>query len=458
MQKCYISFVFHFVSAILLQQKVGTERNDLVYALLPAEWTHNVREEEVAAFQSSISQELVRKHITVQERSLVATILWEVDLATALAPEKANRLYRQNSLTADVLVVPSICKLENDFFLILRQISCEGKTVKCSIRKTRLPNQFSSLACELVSEQFSLSPSTSHEKEAVPHKTSELRNLCLTIKSNVFFPKLWERTQILEGKSDLLAQAGAEHYYAWMLQLTAIATSPPEGMVFIPGGWVPVKTANSGGRTWVEPFFCNVQKVTVKQYQQYLRTSSLGTVEQNRFKSITDIGSMNPMLPVTGISWLGANAYANYQGEQLPSYAQWLRAITYLDEFIQLKQASYPSPPETSGNIKNSTDSNIDSLKESRILNCFKSMWGGDREWTSSWDGIYQVARGRVLTEPEDGFVKIICGGISGSVSNLTDSRIKTTAKPGESFSDVGFRCIRPFFRHGFREDSANNP
>ncbi|MBT4519135.1 MAG: SUMF1/EgtB/PvdO family nonheme iron enzyme [Halieaceae bacterium] len=139
----------------------------------------------------------------------------------------------------------------------------------------------------------------------------------------------------------------------------------PEGMVYIPGGeFLPAITGEGLTSYVLSPYYIDKYEVTNKQFKQFVdaqgyknprywqdttfindgRTLSL---EQALTLMVDQTGRNAPAsweladypegsddLPVTGISWYEAQAYANYKGNTLPPLYHWAKAAFPVDEVV----------------------------------------------------------------------------------------------------------------------------
>jgi iron(II)-dependent oxidoreductase len=443
----------------------GAAAGDPGYTIAPIGQAPGVAQEEAEAFYQEIVRECgAMQGVRVVERKLLKVVLDERDLALAENPKKVNRAYASSAagLSAEWVLVPAITKVEADFLLSLRLISVrEGSLQACAVRKTRLTSKFGEQAKALAGEVLAKPMATLPDggKPVLPASAVEdARAQCRAIGAPKLFPAFWERCERLREKTDSPVAAELVDYYAALIRLCAWASHPPEAMSFVPGGWVNVGTSAGQRRLWVEPFFMDRHEVTAGEYSafvQHVREKETGPA---RLRALTPITAGNAAfdgaaLPVTGVSWDAANAFASWQGKRLPTLLQWLRAACGDDGRI------YPCGPADSlkrCNLKGPEDGYAvlaPAAEPGQDVGPFGllGLTGNVREWTASWFALDAYARTETDApqEPQAGTMKIVKGG--GWRTNAPTATCALTEKyrPAEALDDVGFRCVVPFFRGG---------
>ena len=134
-------------------------------------------------------------------------------------------------------------------------------------------------------------------------------------------------------------------------------------------------------------------------------------------------------LPVTGITWYEANAYALWSGKQLPDWQQWWRAAVDTGNRIFPWGNDVTTIPERA-NFGSVAASNVGSfLFGISPFGCF-DMAGNVNEWLRDSNGIENLARTS-----------------GGSWQNPSYMFEPTHAQPFQrdySSADIGFRCVKP--------------
>ncbi len=432
-------------------------------AVAPTEHVATVTDSEAAGYYEAVVEALGKlgelAELKVLERDKLKGVLDEQDIALAFGPEAADNQYASaaKSLAAELLVVPTISKLENDYLLCLRLISVSsGATKSCSVHRTRLlakfPDHAKRQVQELLGELAAKKGESPSDPEQTPVSLEQLRQACLQAGADRLFPALWKRCEELRDSSDSATPPRLAHYYMALLNLCARASAPPEGMVFVPGGYVSINTSEGTRRLWVEPFFIDRCEVTVLQYERFLQgTSGPGGGPGRMFLPVTrnDKDFNVPDFPVTGATYVAASAYAKSQGKVLPTMPQWMRAACGDDE------RDYPCGGEDQlagcclkGNRPAAKPLvPADTLGDESPFGVLH-MTGNAREWTRTWYDKHAYAHTPAdrPEEPAQGLMRIVKGGSWRTDPTGATCQAFEQLKPTEAFDDVGFRCALPFF------------
>ena len=434
------------------------------YVIASPEYTATVKPEEAQAYYQAIIDQLSdHKDVTLVENQQLKLVLDERDLSAAMGGDGANLAYAKagKAARAGEVLVASLCKVGDDFILSLRMVSVDnGSTKVCATRRTRVVAKFKEQAALQVSQLLSDSSSPSQpaaDQDALA--LADVRQACQDAGGDRFFPTLWQRAEKLrQALKDDQDSSGVVAYYVSMLHLAARAANPPPGMVFIPGGYVTMSTSAGKRQLWVEPFFMDRCEVSVAEYAKFLQQAAGGNADTPSPRGLTPItrnmeGFQSPQLPVTGVTFNAADAYARWAGKELPTVLQWMRAaysdreaLAYPcgdaaacakanlrgeeDGFARLAPAAQPGQDESGCGVA--------------------GMTGNAREWTSSWyaKDAYAKCPSEAPEEPSGGSTKLVAGGsFKMAPEQAARSASPGQCKCGEAFEDVGFRCAAPFFR-----------
>ena len=224
------------------------------------------------------------------------------------------------------------------------------------------------------------------------------------------------------------------------------STMAPPGMVFVPAGPEADYISFVG---WIGPYdlpayYVDRYEVTNRDYQKFVESGGYEKKEywRERFKdSSLDLSWKDAMarfrdtsgragpanwagghypegaadLPVSGISWFEAAAYAAYAGKDLPALAQWFEV----------------APPDQSASIvsvSNLSTSGVARVGQYQGLGPYGTYdtAGNVREWVAN---------------PVDGELRFILGGSWKSPTYLYSS--PEEASPFDRSETNGFRCVR---------------
>jgi formylglycine-generating enzyme required for sulfatase activity/predicted amidophosphoribosyltransferase len=218
---------------------------------------------------------------------------------------------------------------------------------------------------------------------------------------------------------------------------------PPPGMVLIPGGAF-VMGSDSGDeyerpehRVVLTSFFIDATEVTCDAYARFL-------AETNRRSPAGWSGASPPKgsqrLPVTGVTWEDAKAYAAWAGKRLPTEAEWEYAARGSDG------RRYPWGNEWKLGRANAFSSAVGRMAEVGSYPDGKSPFGvldlsGNAwEWTETDLAAYPGGR---LPAPARAGEKIIRGGCWKSTADesTTTYRWGWPARGAKDYGDTGFRC-----------------
>ena len=107
--------------------------------------------------------------------------------------------------------------------------------------------------------------------------------------------------------------------------LPAPATSPPEGMVLVPGGRYRIGSEDGDAderparEVLLDPFFIDTHEVTNAEFARFVEATGYATEGSWRQHA----GRGRERHPVTAVTWNDARAYAEWAGKRLPTEAEW---------------------------------------------------------------------------------------------------------------------------------------
>ncbi|MHC4598934.1 MAG: protein kinase domain-containing protein [Planctomycetota bacterium] len=209
-----------------------------------------------------------------------------------------------------------------------------------------------------------------------------------------------------------------------------------EGMIFIPEGAFRFGGPGGlrGGRTKEEetrPYFIDRTEVTNAQYGKFLehlKSSGDPKAMERTPAYFSDPALNGPDLPVVGVSWEDAKAYAAWAGKRLPTAHEWEKAARGVDGRLypwgdrfdekRCVHRDNPNHPKTSP---------VGSIPVGASPYGCLDMAGNVTEWTAELFFGYVVIRGGAYNDPFD---ILRC--------NARDCTFPTSRHP-----DLGFRCAK---------------
>lgn len=235
------------------------------------------------------------------------------------------------------------------------------------------------------------------------------------------------------------------------------ARKTPENMVFVPSGYFLM---GDGLPVFVDSFYIDRHPVTNRQYREFLehlektQDHSRCHPDEPRKKPHRPSAWGDPRwsgddLPVVGIDWFDAYAYAAWAGKRLPYETEWEKAASWKEE--EEVKLLYPWGNEFDPARCNSAEGGIgrttpvDRYAKSPSPYGVLDMCGNVWEWCLEWFYDLPVRR-RLVTNPKGpayGEGHVLRGGSWGDDRRGVTTRQRSRAYPLSSFSTVGFRCVK---------------
>jgi formylglycine-generating enzyme required for sulfatase activity len=225
--------------------------------------------------------------------------------------------------------------------------------------------------------------------------------------------------------------------------------APEQGMVFVPGG--TFKMGRNDGDNYegpahdvtVDPFYIDKFEVTCQEYQLFIDKEKRPAPQGWRNgKYPADAAG----LPVTGVSWVEADAYARWAGKRLPTEKEWEFAARGTDGRL------YPWGKEWKPENVNAAGSGPGRPTEVGLhpkgASPFEAldMVGNVWEWTA--DSIHSYEGGSI---PEDSLPasrrnsqKVLRGGCYlSNAQQATTTYRRGWPEQGADYEQTGFRCAK---------------
>jgi formylglycine-generating enzyme required for sulfatase activity len=217
----------------------------------------------------------------------------------------------------------------------------------------------------------------------------------------------------------------------------------PPGMVYVPGGEFIMGRDNGdeyerpAHKVTVKPFLIDINEVTSEQYQDFVNKTG-HAAPANWTNKHFSVGTGR--LPVTGVTWDDANAYAKWAGKRLPTEEEWEFAARGTDGRL------YPWGPDWQQGLANADDASksltdAGSFKGASPFGAY-DMLGNAWEWTESKVVAYP---GGQLSKQIAGDLRVIRGGSyrEGREEATTTYRRGYPARGNYDYQNTGFRCAK---------------
>lgn len=218
----------------------------------------------------------------------------------------------------------------------------------------------------------------------------------------------------------------------------------PEGMVLVSGG--SFEMGRNDGDEYerpahavsVRPFYIDVHEVTCAQYAKFV------AAEKHAPPPTWPGGVYDPanaLLPVTGVSWDDAQAYARWAGGRLPTEEEWEFAARGTDGRLypwgDAWRPNSANAAQTSAGRMVPVGSYSTGASPSGALDMVGNAW----EWTAS--SLKAYPGGSLPQSPEDD-LRVIRGNYwNGKATQATTTFRRGYPARGEDYKNTGFRCAR---------------
>lgn len=223
------------------------------------------------------------------------------------------------------------------------------------------------------------------------------------------------------------------------------ADAPP-GMVYVAGGTFTMgddagdEYEKPAHNVTVNPFFIDIHEVTCAEYSKFIRAT--GHRSPPGWTGSIFPGSA-ARLPVTGIDWYDAQAYAAWAGKRLPTEQEWEFAARGSDGRRYAWGDAWRSRAANAGDSSAGRLVEVGQYPDGRSPFGVLDMIGNAWEWTRSELVHYPGAR---ISDFPVGPRKIIRGGswVKDDPPDWTTT-FRGFALPsgGKDYSKIGFRCAK---------------
>jgi formylglycine-generating enzyme required for sulfatase activity/predicted Ser/Thr protein kinase len=217
----------------------------------------------------------------------------------------------------------------------------------------------------------------------------------------------------------------------------------PAGMAYVPGGEFMMgrddgdEAERPAHSVTLKPFFMDLTEVTIEDYLAFMRATGRGIS-----KDYYVPGSQTEKLPITGVTWNDAAAYAKWAGKRLPTEEEWEFAARGTDGRLYPWGNRSWTPVVANVNNAHGNLTNV-GVHEGKSPFGLSDMIGNAWEWTASDFRAYPG--GSPPRNLPGGDLKVIRGGSYDSDLNTatTTYRRGYPARGNYDYSKTGFRCAK---------------
>lgn len=227
------------------------------------------------------------------------------------------------------------------------------------------------------------------------------------------------------------------------IQLRSIP-SIPAGMVYVPGG--TFQMGRNGGDEYEQPvhelkvsaFYIDEHEVTCAEYAKFIQETN-HPAPPGWANGKPQSGS--ELLPVTGVSWVDADAYAHWAGKRLPTEEEWEFAARGNTGWI------YPWGNEWKENCANAASTAagkmvpVGSYPDGKSPFGVLDMVGNAWEWTAS--KLKPYPGGQLPSVPGED-LRVIRGNFwKANQNQATATYRRGYPAVNEDYTNTGFRCAK---------------
>lgn len=246
----------------------------------------------------------------------------------------------------------------------------------------------------------------------------------------------------------IAAQATAA---AMPLKLEELTQHTGMEMVYVPPGefMMGANTTLLGDElrlhnVYLSAYWIDQTEVTVAQFRRCIQAGDCSAPETTDNCNFSDPAKLDH--PVNCVDWNQAATYCAWAGKRLPSEAEWEKAARSIDE--RLYPWGNQVPDATLANFANNIGSTsaVGSYSGGTSPYGALDMAGNVSEWVEDWfDRAYQDYYSQLSDSdpsgPSSGQNRVFRGGSWDSESDYLRTTVRDSEFPGNSHSNLGFRC-----------------
>ena len=228
---------------------------------------------------------------------------------------------------------------------------------------------------------------------------------------------------------------------------TTAPTSAPvddPDMVYVPGG--EFAFGSEDGKedetpqhtVMIDGFNIDIHPVSYAEYKEFVDDTGY---EPPRNWEDGQIPAGKEDNPVVWVSYEDAVVYCDWAGKRLPTEIEWEKAARGTDGLVYPWGDTFDSAKCNSQEAGIQDTTAVDSYPEGASPYGVLDMSGNVWEWTDSW---YQGYSGSLYSLERYGTeYRVLRGGSWYDSSERVRTTARNSAKPGFSFSTIGFRCVK---------------
>jgi formylglycine-generating enzyme required for sulfatase activity len=196
-----------------------------------------------------------------------------------------------------------------------------------------------------------------------------------------------------------------------------------------PGSGVEDADETPQGQVTLPAYYIDKYPVTNRQFYDFVITA--GYKPEGNWDKYYSPATAD--LPVRGVSWNDAEAFARWAGKRLPSEAEWEKAARGPDG------RTYPWGEEWSSEILPRGDFNYYVIAAPKAASPYgvMALSGTVWQWTSSWYAPYPFDAGARSDK------RVLRGGCYSNGKSIVRAANRYAESPNVALNTFGFRCAR---------------
>lgn len=226
----------------------------------------------------------------------------------------------------------------------------------------------------------------------------------------------------------------------------AASDAQPEGMVYIPGGSFRMgrddgdPLESPAHEVSVGPFYLDAYEVTCKQFRDFVEATGRKTPPG---WGVRHCAEADDDLPITGVNWEDADAYAAWVGKRLPTEAEWEFAARGPQSLTFPWGAEWKSGAANAGTDGKGRAVAVGSHPSGASPFGVQDMIGNAWEWTASRFTPYANGGAPPPNAHEGEREMVLRGGCFLNSNAITAAFRRGWPAVGADYEQTGFRCAK---------------